>query len=125
MYYVKPFLKKKKMSATNYYMINMSFRRGDGDMDVFTSRRFKTKSHAVRAMHKMRKYGFRRSLSETWTAKYNLVTYTRYGDVVKCEDYSSVRHSDMEIVDNNSELSCSSLYVAQHVTKIYPGGNPK
>ena len=98
MYYVKPFKKKKKMSATNYYTINMSFRRGDGDMDVFTSRRFKTKSHAVRAMHKMRKYGFRRSLSETWTAKYNLVTYTRYGDVVECEDYSSVRHSDMEIV---------------------------
>ena len=86
------------MSATNYYTINMSFRRGDGDMDVFTSRRFKTKNHAVRAMHKMRKYGFRRSLSETWTAKYNLVTYTRYGDVVECEDYSSVRHSDMEIV---------------------------
>ena len=76
----------------------MSFRRGDGDMDVFTSRRFKTKSHAVRAMHKMRKYGFRRSLNETWTAKYNLVTYTRYGDVVECEDYSSVRHADMEIV---------------------------
>ena len=86
------------MSATNYYTINMSFRRGDGDMDVFTSRRFKTKSHAVRAMHKMRKYGFRRSLNETWTAKYNLVTYTRYGDVVECEDYSSVRHADMEIV---------------------------
>ena len=99
MYYVKPNLKeKKKMSSTNYYTINMSFRRGDGDMDVFTSRRFKTKSHAVRAMHKMRKYGFRRSLNETWTAKYNLVTYTRYGDVVECEDYSSVRHADMEIV---------------------------
>lgn len=83
--------------VTNFYTINMSFRKGNGEMDVFKSRQFKKKSHAVRAMHKMTKYGFHRNMNEEWVAQYSLVTYTRFGDVVDCEKYHKLHHGDMTI----------------------------
>jgi len=82
----------------NVFTVNMSVRNSVGGYDILVSKKFNTKAKAVKAMRRMNKYGFKRSLTESHKATYSIVTYTRYGDVVECEDYRTVRNSDIEVV---------------------------
>ena len=94
----------------NVFTVNMSVRNNVGGFDILVSKKFNTKAKAVKAMRRMRKYGFKRSLTESHKAKYSIVTYTRYGDVVECEDYSKVHNSDIEVVGKSLSYTQRRVY---------------
>ena len=91
-----------------FYSVNMSFRRGDGGFDVFTSKKFSSKSSAEKAARRMRKAGFRRSLSEEWKAEYSIVTYTKYGTVFDCETVGKSKRSSRRTRSSTTNTTTST-----------------
>ena len=124
-----------------FYSVNMSFRRGDGGFDVFTSKKFSSKSSAEKAARRMRKAGFRRSLSEEWKAEYSIVTYTKYGTVFDCETVGKSKKSrrtrssttttstnttttntNLEVVGRNITMTISDGLFSNYTVQAYGKG---
>ena len=118
-----------------FYSVNMSFRRGDGGVDVFTSRKFSSKRSAEKAVRRMRKAGFRRSLSEEWKADYSIVTYTKYGTVVDCDNSvgksrksrrtrstTTNTNTKLEVVGRNIQMSISEGLFSNYTVQAYGKG---
>ena len=101
-----------------YYTINMDyFSSCSGEHNVFTSRKFTNRDEAREAMEFMQEMGFHKSVNSDVFANYNIVTYTRYGDVVHSTSYNSECY-ESSATSSDKKLSVSGTSIVPHRVRV-------
>ncbi len=108
-----------------YYTINMDyFSSCSGEHNVFTSRKFTNRDEAREAMEFMQEMGFHKSVNSDVFANYNIVTYTRYGDVVHSTSYNSECY-ESSATSSDKKLSVSGTSIVPHRVRVKVHRKPR